>query len=119
MARAYSLDLRERAVAALAAGHSCRAVAAVLGISVSAVVKWSQRHRCTGSAAAGKVGGHRRPILEGERGWLLARVTEKPDITTRELAAELAERGVVVSHVSVWNLLRREQQTFKKNGARQ
>ncbi|MGH6794819.1 MAG: IS630 family transposase, partial [Methylocella sp.] len=41
MARPYSLDLRERAVARVAAGESVRSVAAVLRLSVSSVVKWS------------------------------------------------------------------------------
>ena len=52
MARAYSLDLRERVVAAVAGGESCRAVAATFKVSVASVVKWSQRFRATGSAAA-------------------------------------------------------------------
>jgi transposase len=90
----------------------------MFGISVAAVVKWSQRHRSTGSAAAKRMGGHRPLILAAEREWLLARVREAPEMT-RELAAELAQRGIRVSHVSVWNLLRRERQTFKKNRARQ
>jgi transposase len=47
MARAYSLDLRERVVAAVAAGESCRRVAANFRVSVASVVKWSQRKRCS------------------------------------------------------------------------
>ncbi len=49
MARAYSLDLRERVVAA---GEPCRSVAKTF---VASVVKWSQRHRAVGSPAALKV----------------------------------------------------------------
>jgi transposase len=45
MARPYSLDLRERVVARVEAGDSCRAVAALFGVSVASVVKWSQRKR--------------------------------------------------------------------------
>ena len=71
MARAYSLDLRERVVAAVAAGESCRAVATKFKVSVASVVKWSQRFRATGSAAAYKVGGRRPYPLAGERDWLL------------------------------------------------
>jgi len=119
MARPYSLDLRERVVAAVRSGQSCRSVAATFGVSVACVVKWAQRFRTTGSVAPGQMGGHRRPVLEAERGWLLARLREKPDLTVRALADELAERGIVVSHVSVWNLLRREKQTFKKKRAGQ
>jgi transposase len=119
MARPYSLDLRERVVGAVQSGQSCRAVAAVFGISVASVVKWSQRHRVTGSAAAKPMGSRRPLVLEAERGWLLSRVREEPEITTRALACELAARGIVVGHVAVWNMLRRERQTFKKNRLRQ
>jgi hypothetical protein len=51
MARPYSLDL-ERVVAAVAAGESCRKVAATYKVSVASVVRWSQRFRASGSAAA-------------------------------------------------------------------
>src|SRR5262249_46888264 len=49
---------------------------------------------------------------------LLGRVREEPEITMRSLAGELAERGIVVNHVSVWNILRRERQPVKKKRAR-
>ncbi|NYG45327.1 transposase [Bradyrhizobium sp. IAR9] len=52
MGRAYSLDLRERVVAVVAAGKSCRSVAATFKVSVASVVKGSQRFRATGSVAA-------------------------------------------------------------------
>lgn len=45
MGRAYSLDLRERVVAAVASGESCRAVAATFKVGVASVVKWSQLDR--------------------------------------------------------------------------
>jgi transposase len=114
MARAYSLDLRERVVDAVAAGQSCRAVAETFKVSVASVVKWSQRFRATGSAAAHKVGGRRPYALRGERDWLLARLAEKPDITLRALAAELAERGIKVSYFAVWHFFEHEGISFKK-----
>ena len=119
MARAYSLDLRERVVAAVAGGQPCRAVADRFGVSVASVVKWAQRFRATGSAAAKRMGGRRPYALEGERGWLLARISEAPDLTLRALAAELAARGTPVSHYAVWHFLVREGITFKKKPARQ
>jgi len=119
MARAYSLDLRERVVAAVGAGQSCRSVAERFGVSVASVVKWSQRFRATGSAAAKPMGGRRPYALEGERSWVLARVSEAPDLTLRALAAELAARGIAVSHYAVWHFLVREGITFKKKPARQ
>src|SRR3954466_12784380 len=53
MTRPLSVDLRERVIAAVLAGESCRLVAARFGVAVSSVVKWSQRHRATGSVAPG------------------------------------------------------------------
>ena len=119
MARAYSLDLRERVVAAVAAGESCRAVATKFKVSVASVVKWSQRFRATGSAAAYKVRGRRPYPLAGERDWLLARLAEKPDITLRALGAELAARGIKVSHFAVWHFFEHEGISFKKKPASQ
>ena len=119
MAKALDLDLRRRIAAAVDKGASCRSVAARFDVSESAVIKLIRRYRATGSLAPGKLGGHRRPILDSERDWLMGRVAEQSDITVRALADELAERGIIVSHVSVWNLLRRENQTHKKKRARQ
>jgi transposase len=103
----------------MAHGATCREVAALFDVAVSSVVKWSNRKRTTGSAAAKPMGGRRFHKLEAERDWLLSRLTENPDVTMRELAAELAERGIVVSHVSVWNLVRGTGRTFKKKRAGQ
>jgi transposase len=119
MARAYSLDLRERVVSAVASGQSCRAVAASFNISVASVVKWSQRFRATGSAAARRMGGNRPYVLAGERDWLLARLSETPDVTLRALLAELAERGVSVSYYAVWHFFEHEGISFKKKPARE
>jgi transposase len=118
MARPYSLDLRERVVARVAAGDSCRRVAALFDVSVASVVKWSQRKRRTGSAAAKPMGGARRFVLSGERAWLLARIAEKPDLTLRAVVAELAERGVTVSYGTVWQFFASEGISFKKKPRR-
>jgi transposase len=115
MARAYSLDLRERVVAAVAAGESCRAVAATFKVSVASVVKWSQRFRATGSAAARRMGGTRSYALAGERDWLLRRLAEQPDVTLRALLAELTERGIKVSYYAVWHFFEHEGISFKKS----
>ena len=119
MVKPYSVDLRERVVAAVAAGASCRSVADTFGVSVASVVKWSQRQRQTGSVAPGKIGGHKPLKLEAERAWILARLSEQPDLTVRKLADELAERGIHVGHVAVWNLLRSENLSHKKKRTRQ
>ena len=119
MARPYSQDLRDRVVGSVISGRSCRATAALFGVSVASVVKWSQRFRATGSAAAKQMGGHRPRVLSGEREWLLARLAEKPDLTLRALLAELAGRGIVVSYGALWAFLQREAISFKKKPVRQ
>jgi transposase len=119
MARPYSQDLRGRVVAAVASGRTCRATAALFGVSVASVVKWSQRWRATGSAAAKPMGGRRPLRLTGERVWLLARIAEKPDLTLRAVMAELAGRGAPASYGAVWRFFKHEGITFKKNSARQ
>ena len=119
MARAYSLDLRERVVAAVAAGESCRKVAATFKVSVASVVKWSQRFRATGTPAARPMGGNRPYALAGERDWLLKRLSQQPDVTLRALLAELAARGIKVSYYAVWHFLEHEGISFKKKPARQ
>ena len=114
MTKPYSLDLRERVTERVAAGDSVRAVATIFTVSVASVVRWSQRLRRTGSAAGGKMGGHRACTLIGERGWLMERIAAEPEVTVRGLMTELAERGVAVSYGTVWNFIHREGMSFKK-----
>jgi transposase len=118
MVRPLSNDLRKRVIAAVARGESSRSVASRFGVAVSSVVKWSQRYRKTGSVAPGKVGGHRKPVLEPHRGFIMERIGQTPHLTLHGLKDELAARGVHVSHNAVWLFLRREGLRFKKNAIR-
>jgi putative transposase len=94
---------------------SARAAARQLEVSAATGVRWARAWCETGSIEPGKVGGHMRPLLEGEREWLLARIEQKQDLTLHELLAELREqRGVVVCCDTLWRYLRRLGKTFKK-----
>ncbi len=115
MARPYSNDLRERVVAS---GRSCREVAALFDVSVASVVKWSQRQRATGSAAARPMGGHRKWLLEPHRALVIERLRAVPDLTLKALVAELAEHGIATCPVSVWRLVRSEGMSFKQKPVR-
>jgi transposase len=118
MPKAYSLDLRERAVSRVLAGEPVRSVASVLAVSVSSVVKWSQRYRATGSVAPGRSGGRRRASpLAPHRAWLLERIGSGEHVTLRGLQTELAERGTQVDYRTVWNFVHAEGLSFKKNRA--
>jgi transposase len=118
MTRAYSMDLRERVVAAVEAGRSRRAVAKLFRVGAATVIRWMQRQVSSGSCAAKAMGGKRRAVLLSERDWLLARIAVAPDLTVRGLRAELAARGTKVSYDAVWRFLGSEGLSFKKNSAR-
>src|ERR1700748_1771800 len=119
MARPYSQDLRDRVIGSVASGRTCRAAAALFGVSVASVVKWSQRWRASGSAAAKPMGGCKQLLLKSERECLLRRIAEKPDLTLRAVVAELAERGTPASYGAVWRFFKREGISFKKKPIRQ
>jgi putative transposase len=115
MGKPYSVDLRERVLAAVEReGMSRRAAAARFGVSYSAAIAWVKRHRETGSLKPGQMGGHKpRTISGAHRDWLVARCREK-DFTLRGLVAELGERGLKVDYRSVWAFVHAEKLTHKK-----
>ena len=119
MGAPYSLDLRERVVAAVDGGMSRAEAAALYQVSHSSAIRWAKRKAETGSPAALPMGGKKPFALADEETWIRTRVAEKPDITGRELLAELSERGVNVSYYGVWHFLDHADLSFKKKPARQ
>ena len=117
MVRAYSNDLRERVAASVLSGRSCRETARLFGVSVASAVKWSQRLRVTGSAAAKPMGHKPGRALVSEKDFIRERL--KADVTLRGLVRELAERGVATSYISVWRVVHEEGLSFKKKPVRQ
>ena len=116
MAKPYSMDLRERVVAAVENdGMSRRQAAARFGVSYSSAIAWLKRVGKTGSVAPGQMGGHKpRTLSGGHRDWLLERCREK-DFTLRGLVAELAAvRGLKVDYRSVWEFVHAEKLRYKK-----
>ena len=68
MGKPYSMDLRERVVAAVETGGlSCHQAAAQFGVGVSTPIVWVRRLRETGSIAPGQMGGHKPRAISGER----------------------------------------------------
>jgi transposase len=117
MAAPYSLDLRERVVAAVAAGMSRAQAAAHYQVSRSSAIRWTKRQAETGSPAALPMGGKKPFALANEETWIRARVDEKPDITGRELLAELNQRGIEISYYGVWHFLDHVGLSFKKKAS--
>jgi putative transposase len=94
------MDLRRRIVEAVAQGSSIRAAARRFAVSPSAAIKLMQRLQATGSAAADRYGGHRRPLLEPYRAELERMVAAEPDLTLAELQQRLRERHAVAVGLS-------------------
>ena len=120
MGAAYSLDLRERVVAAVEVdGLSRNQAAARFGVAISTAVLWVRRFRQTGSLAPSQIGGYKpRKIRDAHRDWLIGRCRQA-DFTLRGLVVELAERGLRVDYRAVWSFVHTEKLSFKKNSARQ
>ena len=119
MSRPYSLDLRERVVAAAKDGLSHEEVAGHFDVSRSTVARWTRRAAETGSPAALPMGGKRAFSLEAERAWIAQRFAETADLTLRALLAELGQRGIAVSYYALWHIVHRHGLSFKKKPARQ
>jgi putative transposase len=120
MTKPYSMDLRERVVAAvLAEGMSRHQAAARFGVSISSAIRWVARCCKTGSAAPAKIGGYKPKTLRGEHAaWLIARCQEK-DFTISQLVEELSGiRGLKVDRRSVWEFLHLNGLSHKKNRMR-
>ena len=77
-----------------------RRAAARYEVSPSAAVKLMQRVRKTGSLAPGRIGAHRRPVLEPHADLLRRQVAGKSGITLAEIQTELRARGIVVAALS-------------------
>ena len=119
MARTLSLDLRERVVAAVAAGMSRRQAAERFGVSAASAVRWCARERETGDARPKARGGDRHSgRIEAQAELILALIDEKDDITLAELQARLAARGHSFGVGTLWRFFARHRISWKKDRAR-
>lgn len=121
MAKPYSMDLRERVVAAVEQeGMSRRGAARRFGVGASRVVEWIKQFRKTGHVRPGQMGGHKPKAISGEhRVWLITRCNAG-DFTLRGLVTELlAERDLKVDYRSVWEFVHDESLSYKKNNSAQ
>src|SRR5215218_3610686 len=98
MARALSVDLRRRVVAAIEEGASCRQAAARFGVSASSAIRWHALARTFGDPTPRRQGGDRRSgRIEAHAPLILGAITRQPDITLADLRSELAGSGIAVS----------------------
>jgi transposase len=120
MARALSVDLRQRVVDAIAQGMTRRRAAARFGVSVASAIRWAKQQETMGLVAPKKQGGDRRSDrVEKEADFILGTVEKSPDITLEELQAKLKEeRGQRFGIGTLWRFFARRRITRKKRRPR-
>jgi len=91
MAKALSVDLRRRVVAAVETGASRRQAAARFGVGVSSAIRWVARLRETGEIAPKRRGGRRPSRIDSHADLIMGWVGAEPDLTLVEIAARLEE----------------------------
>lgn len=103
MARALSLDLRRRVVAAIDGGLSTRAAARRFAIGIATAGSWHRLWRRTGDVRPGRQGKPSRSKLNAHEAFILGLIEESRDIALAEIAARLAEtRGVSACPATIW-----------------
>ena len=116
MARAYSLDLRERALRAEAAGLSGAEIEQALGISRRTLARWHQRLAADGSLVPGQSPGRPRKIAAPQEAALREQVAAHPDATLAEHCTLWQQaHGVTVSPATMCRALARIQGPLKKS----
>lgn len=115
MAKSLSVDLRQRVIAAIDSGLSCRAAAERFGVSAASAIRWRDRQKKAGDLTPQKQGGDRRSRrIEEHSQLILDAVAAKSDITLVELRGKLIEHGVAAGVASLWRFFKRRKITLKK-----
>lgn len=115
MGKPYSMDLRERVVAAIEEGMSTRQASTRFSIGIATAGSWARLKRATGTVAPAKQGKPKGSVLDPHAEFIFGLIAETPDITLEEMAERLAsERAVKVVWTAVWKFLNRRKMTHKK-----
>jgi len=115
MGKPYSLDLRERVIAAIEGGASTGQAAARFSIGKATAGAWGRLKRATGDVTPARQGKPKGSVLDAHADFIFALIGETHDITLEEIADRLAdERGVKIVPTAVWKFLDRHDMTHKK-----
>jgi transposase len=116
MGKSLSLDIRERIVSLVEAGHSCHEASRQLCISAASAVRIMQRRRRTGSVAPALQGRPRQSKLDVVSGFIKGQIDAAPDITMPELATVLFEGHEIRATPAMLSrhLIHRLGYTYKK-----
>jgi transposase len=114
--RAYSTDLKERLVRAVADGLPMREAARRFDVAVTTVKRAVVQQRTSGSLTRKSSPGRPRAIRGELDAILLARLQAEPDATVLEHCAWWAEhQGQQLSEATMWRAMRRVGWTHKKS----
>ena len=116
MAGAYSADLRERVLAAVAAGENAEAAARRFAVGRATAYRWARSLRVDGRRGAKPMGGGPAPRITGEAEAALRRMLEDENqLTLAQCRDRLAkEAGVRVHLTTVHRALERMGWSRKK-----
>lgn len=113
--RAYSLDLRARVIAAVAAGEAHPVVAQRFGVAVATIGNYLRLQRATGALTPRPRPGGVPEIGPARYPQLQAQLAAVPDATLAQHCTIWAEtEGQVVSVATMWRTTRRLGWTYKK-----
>jgi transposase len=114
--RAYSLDLRQRIVAAVAAGMPVPEAARLFAVSVATVNRYRKRLREAGGLAPGRSPGRPRALAPGDEPALVAQLEAQPDARLADhCRAWAGARGAAMSPATMGRAIRRLGWTRKKS----
>ena len=113
--RAYSQDLRDRALQALGRGESLASISRRLEVSRQWVCDVRDRMVLHGERGPQRVGGHRRSRVESLQTELRSWLQADPGLTLQAMCARLAERHQVeIKSPALWHQLNRWGLSLKK-----
>ena len=115
MAKSLSSDLRNRVLAAIDGGASCRQAASRFNVSAASAIRWNALRRRRGDVCPQRQGGDRRSHrIEAQAATILALLEKKRDITLAELKEALAERELAFGVTTLWRFFKRHRIRLKK-----
>jgi transposase len=116
MPRAYSVDLRERSLRALASGMPMTEAAALFDVSRSTLARWKRRAAAGMSLQPGRSSGRHRVIPGAQEGALRKQVQTMPDATLAMHCAQWEQtQSVRVSSATMARTLRRLRLPLKQS----
>lgn len=117
--RAYSQDLRDRILGALARGEGPTAIARRFEVSRIWVYQVRKRWKEEGQRHSLPMGGYRRSRIAHKELQIRQWIEATPDLTLVELSERLAQAGMQIKVPALWHQLNKWGLSFKKNPARQ